>query len=77
MTHYEFHEYANIFPMLEGEELEALRADMDANGQINKIILYLACAICYVGRSHPVRLALVTRSVPGRYEETAGALKFP
>jgi ParB-like chromosome segregation protein Spo0J len=40
MTHYEFHEYANIFPMLEGEELEALRADMDANGQINKIILY-------------------------------------
>jgi ParB family chromosome partitioning protein len=40
MTHYEFHEYADIFPMLEGKELEALRADMDANGQINKIILY-------------------------------------
>ena len=40
MTHYEFHEYANIFPMLEGQELEALRADVDANGQINKIILY-------------------------------------
>jgi len=40
MTHYEFHELANIFPMLDGEELEALRADMDANGQINKIILY-------------------------------------
>jgi len=27
MTHYEFHEYANIFPILEGDELEALRAD--------------------------------------------------
>ena len=40
MTHYDFHEYANIFPMLEGEDLEALRADMDANGQINKIILH-------------------------------------
>ena len=40
MTHYEFHELANIFPMLEENELEALRADMDANGQINKIILY-------------------------------------
>ena len=40
MTHYEFHEYANIFPMLEGEDLEALRADMDTNGQINKIILH-------------------------------------
>jgi hypothetical protein len=40
MTHYEFHEYANIFPMLEGKDLEALRTDMDANGQINRIILY-------------------------------------
>jgi len=40
MTHYEFHELASIFPMLDGEELKALRADMDANGQINKIILY-------------------------------------
>jgi len=37
MTHYEFHEYASIFPMLEGEELEALRADIEENGQINKI----------------------------------------
>jgi len=40
MTHYEFHEYANIFPILEGDELEALRADIDENGQINRIILY-------------------------------------
>jgi len=40
MTHYKFHELANIFPMLEGDELDALRTDMDANGQINKIILY-------------------------------------
>jgi len=40
MTHYEFHEYANIFPLLEGKELEALRVDIEANGQINKIILY-------------------------------------
>jgi len=40
MTHYEFHEYANIFPMLEGKDLEALRANIEANGQINKIILY-------------------------------------
>jgi hypothetical protein len=40
MAHYEFHEYANIFPLLEGNELEALRADIDANGQINKIILH-------------------------------------
>ena len=40
MTHYEFHEYANIFPMLEGQELDALRVDIEANGQINKIILY-------------------------------------
>ena len=40
MTHYEFHELANIFPLLEGEELETLLADIEANGQINKIILY-------------------------------------
>ena len=39
MTH-EFHEYANIFPMLEGNDMEALCADIEANGQINKIILY-------------------------------------
>jgi ParB-like chromosome segregation protein Spo0J len=40
MTQYEFHEYATLFPILEGEELEALRADIEENGQINKIILY-------------------------------------
>jgi len=40
MTRYEFHELANIFPMLEGDDLAALRTDIDANGQINKIILY-------------------------------------
>jgi hypothetical protein len=40
MTHYEFHEYADIFQMLEGQELDTLKADMEANGQINKIVLY-------------------------------------
>jgi len=40
MTHYEFHEYANIFPMLDEKEMEALRADVEVNGQINRIILY-------------------------------------
>ena len=40
MTRYEFHELANIFPMLEGDDLAALRTDIDTNGQINKIILY-------------------------------------
>lgn len=40
MTQYEFHEYASVFPILEGTELEALLADIKENGQINKIILY-------------------------------------
>jgi superfamily II DNA or RNA helicase len=41
MTQYEFHEYATLFPILEGEGLDALCADIEENGQINKIILYM------------------------------------
>ena len=28
----EFHEVANIFPMMQGDEFDALKADIDANG---------------------------------------------
>lgn len=36
----EFHEYANIFPLLEGDELAALAADIKKNGQEAPIHLY-------------------------------------
>jgi len=40
MNHYEFHEFANIFPMLDGEELENLRADIEKHGLVEPIVLY-------------------------------------
>ena len=36
----EYHPYANIFPMLPQDELEALANDISENGLINKIALY-------------------------------------
>ena len=37
---YEFHEYAKIFPLLEGEEKEELREDLKKNGLLESITLY-------------------------------------
>lgn len=37
---YEFHEYASIFPLLEGKELDDLMEDIKANGQHELIVLY-------------------------------------
>lgn len=39
-TNYEFHPFAAIWPLLEGEELEKLTADIKARGQILPILLY-------------------------------------
>jgi len=36
----EFHELANVFPMLQQTELESLAADIRANGQRHAITLY-------------------------------------
>src|SRR5262249_30569376 len=35
-----FHEAANLFPLLEGEEFEALKADLEAHGQGLPILLH-------------------------------------
>jgi phage N-6-adenine-methyltransferase len=40
LTDPEFHEYANLFPMLHGEALDALREDIRAHGVRDPIIMY-------------------------------------
>ena len=37
---YEYHDIANIFPMMKGEEYERLKEDITINGQIDPVILY-------------------------------------
>lgn len=40
MTEYKFHAVANIFPLIEGDELQALADDIRLNGQLNPIVLH-------------------------------------
>jgi len=40
MKEYEYHEYANIFPMLSRPELESLAEDIKNRGLINNIVIY-------------------------------------
>lgn len=36
----EFHDYAQLFPLIVGDEYQALLDDIDANGQREPIVLY-------------------------------------
>lgn len=40
MEKLEFHEYANIFPLIKGPEFEGLKKDIKENGLIDPVILY-------------------------------------
>ena len=40
MTHLTFHPLANVFPLLEGEEFDALVADIAASGLCEAVWLY-------------------------------------
>lgn len=37
---YQYHEFANLFPMMSEEETSSLRADIAANGLLDEIVLY-------------------------------------
>ena len=36
----EFHEIANIFPMMTGDDYNALKDDIEANGLIESVVIY-------------------------------------
>ena len=40
MKVYEYHEIANIFPMMQDDEYERLKDDIAINGQLEPIVLY-------------------------------------
>ncbi len=40
MNTYEYHEYANIFPLIEGDEFEELKRDVKKNGCLEPIVLH-------------------------------------
>ena len=53
MLHLTFHPLANVFPLLEGEELDALVADIAASGLCEAVWLYEGqildgCSRCYL-----------------------------
>jgi N6-adenosine-specific RNA methylase IME4 len=67
--HRSYHEVANIFPLLQGEEFEHLKADIKANGLLDPIILYHDGSIIDGRNRH--RACIETGTQP-RFEQWSG-----
>ncbi len=65
---YSFHAYSEFFPLLEGDDLEALVLDIQEHGQIHPIILYKGSILDGRNRFRACQIAGVTP----RFEEFKG-----